>query len=113
VDGSVLVSRQMNLNVDQALAQVNETEQHPRRLLWTAVSHRLLFLRKTCQINLSQKARRQVGLALLVCSLSQSLIDLVSRSEMATFSIGFPPLRLQFSRETLLSKYTNSHVRKI
>lgn len=52
-------------------------------------------------------------LFLVTESLSQSLIDLVSRSEMATFSIGFPPLRLLFSRETLLSKYTNSHVRKI
>ena len=69
VDGSVLVSRQMNLNVEQAFAQVND----PRQLLWTAVSHRLLFQRKTCQINLTQKARRQVWLAWLVCSLSRDL----------------------------------------
>ena len=63
----------MNLNVEQAFAQVNETGQHPRRKLWTAVSHRLLFQRKTCQINLSQKARRQVELDLLVFSLSRDV----------------------------------------
>ena len=62
VDGSASVFRQMILSVWVAFVQVRETELRLRQKLQRIGCLQLRSLRKTCQINLSQRIKQPVRL---------------------------------------------------
>lgn len=62
MDGSASVFRQMILSVWVAFVQVRETELRLRQKLQRIGCLQLRCLRKTCQINLSQRIKQPVRL---------------------------------------------------